>query len=220
MSVDLPTEYGGAGQSFFASILVIEAMSKVDPSVGLLVDLQNTLLNRLFLSYGDDEQKQRYLPRMAKDLVCSSFSFSTSNRRDETRGSFSSSSSGRQFLSLRTNVGQRRLRTEDHREETRRLLSSQWNENVDLQRGVQRRVPRHGQQQSSSGRATTKDFFIIRLSFQKHKGISTFIVDRETEGLRIGKREIKLGLKASSTCMVHFDDCKVSRVIYRCQKND
>ncbi|CAF4198225.1 unnamed protein product, partial [Rotaria magnacalcarata] len=42
----------------------------------------------------------------------------------------------------------------------------------------------------------------------KHKGISTFIVDRETEGLRIGKRENKLGLKASSTCMVHFDDCK------------
>lgn len=82
MSVDLPTEYGGAGQSFFASILVIEALSKIDPSVGLLVDLQNTLLNRLFLTYGTDEQKHDYLPRMAKDLVCSSFSVSRRSRID------------------------------------------------------------------------------------------------------------------------------------------
>ena len=50
---------------------------------------------------------------------------------------------------------------------------------------------------------------IILIFKQKHKGISTFIVDRDTEGLRIGKREKKMGLKASSTCMVHFDDCKV-----------
>lgn len=69
MSVDLPTEYGGSGQTFFASILVIEAFSSIDPSVGLLVDLQNTLMNRLFMAYGTEEQKQRYLPRMAKDLV-------------------------------------------------------------------------------------------------------------------------------------------------------
>jgi hypothetical protein len=55
-----------------------------------------------------------------------------------------------------------------------------------------------------------REILFDRLSlFQKHKGISTFIVDRDTEGLRIGKREKKLGLKASSTCMVHFDDCKV-----------
>jgi hypothetical protein len=70
MSVDLPTEYGGSGQSFFASILVIEALSRIDPSVGLLADLQNTLLNRLFLVYGTEQQKQRYLPRMATNLVC------------------------------------------------------------------------------------------------------------------------------------------------------
>ena len=69
MSVDVPTDYGGAGQSFFASILVIEAMSRIDPSVGLFVDLQNTLLNRFLLNYGTEEQKHHYLPRMAKDLV-------------------------------------------------------------------------------------------------------------------------------------------------------
>jgi alkylation response protein AidB-like acyl-CoA dehydrogenase len=75
MSVDVPPEYGGSGQSFFASILVIEEMSKIDPSVGLFLDLQNTLLNRLFLNYGTEEQKQYYLSRMAKDLVLFLFSF-------------------------------------------------------------------------------------------------------------------------------------------------
>lgn len=74
MSVDVPTEYGGSGQTFFSSILVIEEMSKIDPSVGLLLDLQNTLHNRLFLNYGTEEQKQYYLPRLAKDLVLFIFS--------------------------------------------------------------------------------------------------------------------------------------------------
>ena len=75
MSVDVPTEYGGSGQSFFASILVIEEMSKIDPSVGLLLDLQNTLHNRIFLNYGTEEQKREYLPRLAKDLVLFLFHF-------------------------------------------------------------------------------------------------------------------------------------------------
>jgi alkylation response protein AidB-like acyl-CoA dehydrogenase len=75
MSVDVPPEYGGSGQSFFASILVIEEMSKIDPSVGLLLDLQNTLHNRLFLNYGTEKQKQYYLPRLAKDLVLFFFFF-------------------------------------------------------------------------------------------------------------------------------------------------
>ena len=75
MSVDIPIEYGGSGQSFFASILVIEEMSKIDPTVGSILDLQNTLMNRHFLSYGTEEQKRRYLPRMAKDLVLLLFDF-------------------------------------------------------------------------------------------------------------------------------------------------
>lgn len=69
MSIDVPTEYGGSGQSFFAAVLVIETLSKFDPSVGLFVDLQNTLMNRLFLNFGTEEQKRHYLPRLAKNLV-------------------------------------------------------------------------------------------------------------------------------------------------------
>lgn len=69
MAIDVPSEYGGAGQHFFAAVLVIEEISKVDPSVGLFVDLQNTLMTRLVLNYGTEEQKHYYLPRMAKNLV-------------------------------------------------------------------------------------------------------------------------------------------------------
>jgi alkylation response protein AidB-like acyl-CoA dehydrogenase len=69
MSVDIPSAYGGSGQSFFASILVIEEMSKVDPSVGSVIDGQNALMNRLFLNYGTEEQKRHYLPQMTKHLV-------------------------------------------------------------------------------------------------------------------------------------------------------
>ena len=79
MSIDVPTEYGGSGQSFFTAVLIIEALSKVDPSVGLFVDLQNTLMNRLFLTYGTEKQKQDYLPRMAKNLVRFLFKISLIN---------------------------------------------------------------------------------------------------------------------------------------------
>jgi len=168
MSIDVPTEYGGSGQSFFAAVLVIETLSKFDPSVGLFVDLQNTLMNRLFLNFGTEEQKQHYLPRLAKYLV----------------GSFclSEPTSGSDAFALRTTA---------KKQGDYYVLNGtkMWISNAE-HAGV---------------------YLVMANSnpSAKHKGISTFIVDRETEGLRIGKREKKLGLKASSTCLVHFDDCKI-----------
>ena len=85
MAVDTPTEYGGSGQSFFAAVLVIEELSRIDPSVGLLADLQNTLMTRLFLNYGTEEQKQHYLPRLTKDLVRIRFFFFSSFNNEKTR---------------------------------------------------------------------------------------------------------------------------------------
>ena len=85
MSIDVPTEYGGSSQSFFSTILVIEEMSKIDPSVGLFLDLQNTLLNRLFLNYGTEEQKYYYLPQMAKYLVLLFFFFFLENNNEKQK---------------------------------------------------------------------------------------------------------------------------------------
>ncbi|CAF2242544.1 unnamed protein product [Rotaria magnacalcarata] len=168
MSVDVPLEYGGSGQTFFSSILVIEEMSRIDASVGLLLDLQNTLLNRLILSCGTEEQKHDYLPRMAKNLVASFC--------------LSEPTSGSDAFALKTTA---------KKQGDYYVLNGtkMWISNAEIS-GVYLVMANTNPQ-------------------AKHKGISTFIVDRETEGLRIGKRENKLGLKASSTCMVHFDDCKV-----------
>ncbi len=65
MAIEIPEEYGGAGATFFHSILAVEAVSRVDPSVGVLVDVQNTLVANALLRWGTDEVKSRYLTRLA-----------------------------------------------------------------------------------------------------------------------------------------------------------
>jgi short-chain 2-methylacyl-CoA dehydrogenase len=69
MGIEIPHEYGGTGASFFSSILVVEELSKVDPAVSLVCDIQNTLVNSLIMQLGTDEQKKKYLPRLAQDTV-------------------------------------------------------------------------------------------------------------------------------------------------------
>lgn len=69
MSIELGEEYGGTGASFFSVILAVEELAKVDPTVALVCELQNTLTNRLFTTYGTEEQKKTYLPKVSKDTV-------------------------------------------------------------------------------------------------------------------------------------------------------
>lgn len=69
MGVEIDPEYGGTGSSFFSSILVIEELAKVDPSVAVLCDIQNTLINTLFMKLGTTDQKDKYLSRLSTDLV-------------------------------------------------------------------------------------------------------------------------------------------------------
>ena len=64
MGIETPEEYGGAGANFFTAILAVEELSRVDGSVGVLVDVQNTLVNNALLRWTTDDQKKRYLPRM------------------------------------------------------------------------------------------------------------------------------------------------------------
>ena len=71
MGIEIPEEYGGVGGSFFSSILAVEEISAVDPAIGVLVDVQNTLTVNALLRWGTDAQKQQYLPRMASDTICS-----------------------------------------------------------------------------------------------------------------------------------------------------
>src|SRR5688500_3332703 len=69
MGVEIPDRFGGAGSTFFTSVLVVEELSRVDPSVGVLVDVQNTLVVNALNRWGSDEQKERFFPRLATDVV-------------------------------------------------------------------------------------------------------------------------------------------------------
>lgn len=69
MGIEIAPEYGGSGLNFMTTILTIEEISKVDPAVAVLVDIHNTLINSVITKLGTTEQKQRYLPRLAKDTV-------------------------------------------------------------------------------------------------------------------------------------------------------
>jgi alkylation response protein AidB-like acyl-CoA dehydrogenase len=69
MSVDIDSKYGGTGSTFFTAMLVIEELAKVDPSVSVFCDVQNTLVTQTFHRFASEEQRSKYLPRIAKDTV-------------------------------------------------------------------------------------------------------------------------------------------------------
>lgn len=69
MTVDVDTKYGGTGSNFFVAMLVIEELAKVDPSVSVFCDVQNTIVAQNFHHYATEEQKQKYFPRLSKDTV-------------------------------------------------------------------------------------------------------------------------------------------------------
>ncbi|XP_068112935.1 short/branched chain specific acyl-CoA dehydrogenase, mitochondrial [Hyperolius riggenbachi] len=168
MGVEVDPEYGGTGASFFSSILVIEELAKVDASVSVMCDIQNTLINALFMRLGTEEQKNTYLPRLCTDML----------------GSFclSEAGSGSDAFSLKTTARK-------HKDYYVINGSKMWISNSE-QAGV----------------------FLVMANADTsvgYKGITCFIVPRDTEGFHIGKKEDKVGLRASSTCSLSFDNVKV-----------
>ncbi|NXQ40578.1 ACDSB protein, partial [Catharus fuscescens] len=168
MSIELGEEYGGTGASFFSIILAVEELAKVDPAVALVCELQNTLTNKLFTTYGTEEQKRTYLPRVSKD----------------TLGSFclSEAGSGSDAFSLKTRA--------EKKGDYYIINGSKMWISLAEDAGV---------------------FFVMANTDPSlgYRGITCFIVDRDTEGLHVGKKEDKLGIRASSTCPVTFDNVKV-----------
>ena len=170
MGIEIPEEFGGSGTNFFMSILAIEALSRVDPSAGVLVDVQNTLVNNAFINYGNDEIQKKYLPQLASSKI----------------GAYalSESGSGSDAFALKTKA----VDKGDHWELTGQKL---WITN-----------------------SNEADIFIIfaNVNFDLgYKGITAFVVERGFEGFSIGKKEDKLGIRASSTCELILDGCKVPK---------
>ena len=170
MGIEVPEAYGGAGGRFFHSVLAVEELSRVDPSVGVLVDVQNTLVINALLRWGTDELKQRYLPRLAADTV----------------GAYalSEAGSGSDAFALTT------------------------------------RAAEDGDGFVLSGRklwitnANEAGIFIVFATLDPaagYRGITAFVVEKGAPGFTVGKKEDKLGIRASSTCELLFDDCRVPR---------
>jgi alkylation response protein AidB-like acyl-CoA dehydrogenase len=169
MGVEIPTEHGGAGMSFMQAILVVEALARVDASVAVLVDVQNTLVNNALLRWGSAAQKERYLPKLAGQWI----------------GSYalSEQGSGSDAFALKTRADV--LPGGGYTLNGRKL----WITN-----------------------AAESSLFIVLANAKPelgYKGITAFLVERGAAGFSIGKKEDKLGIRASSTCELIFDDCKV-----------
>jgi len=168
MGIEIPEEYGGSGCNFMTSILTVEEISKVDPAVAVLVDIQNTLINALIKKLGTQAQKEKYLTKLATESA-SSFALSEP-------------SSGSDAFALKTTA---------KKDGNHFILNGQkmWISNSDV-----------------------ADIFLIMANADPskgYKGITTFILDRDMEGLSIGKKESKLGICASGTCMLHLDNVRV-----------
>lgn len=168
LGVEIPEQYGGFDGSFMGAILAVEEISAVDPSIGVVVDVQNTLTINALLRWGTEEQKSKYLPRMNTDTICSY--------------ALSEASSGSDAFSLRT---QARRVGDDYVLNGRKL----WISN-----------------------AVEANLFIVFATVDPaagYKGITAFLIERDTPGFQVGKKEDKLGIRASSTCELLFDDCRV-----------
>jgi butyryl-CoA dehydrogenase/short/branched chain acyl-CoA dehydrogenase len=170
MGIEIPEEYGGQGGSFFQAILAVEELSAVDPSAGVIVDVQNTICNNALLKWATAEQKAKYLPRLASNMVASY--------------ALSEAGSGSDAFAMAT-------RAEDHGDHY--LLNGRklWITN-----------------------AAEAGFFLLFANADLaagYKGVTAFLVEREFPGFQVGKKEDKLGLRASSTCELILDDCRVPR---------
>ncbi len=170
MAIEIPEEFGGQGGTFFQAVLAVEELSAVDPSAGVIVDVQNTICNNALLRWATPEQKAKYLPRLATEMVASY--------------ALSEAGSGSDAFAMATRAEDRG----DHFLVNGRKL---WITN-----------------------AHEAGFFLLFANARPeagYKGVTAFLIEREFPGFQVGKKEDKLGLRASSTCELLLDNCRVPR---------
>jgi alkylation response protein AidB-like acyl-CoA dehydrogenase len=168
MGIDVPEQYGGAGGSFFMSVLAVEELARVDASASVLVDVHNTLMNVALGGWGSDALKAKYFPRLTAGEV----------------GAYALSEvgSGSDAFALQTRAEQRGDRW---------ILNGQkfW---------------------ITSGKEA--DLFVVFTTVDPakgYKGITGFMVERGFPGFTVGKKEDKLGIRASSTTELILENCEV-----------
>lgn len=170
MGIEVPEQFGGAGSTFFNAVLVVEELSHVDASCGVIVDVQNTLVNNAILRWGTADQKSKYLSMLARDTV----------------GAYalSEGGSGSDAFALATKAEDKG----DHWLLNGRKL---WITN-----------------------AAEAGIFIVFANANPdagYKGITAFLIERDFPGFSVGKKEDKTGIRASSTCELILEDCRVPK---------
>ena len=170
MAIEIPEEYGGQGGSFFQAVLAVEELSAVDPSAGVIVDVQNTLCINALRHWGTPEQKAKYFPALAANTVASY--------------ALSEAGSGSDAFAMATRAEDRG----DHFLLTGRKL---WITNA--------------------AEAGLYLLFANARPEAGYKGITAFLIERGFPGFQVGKKEDKLGIRASSTCELILDNCRVPR---------
>jgi len=168
MGIEIPEQFGGAEGKFFDAILAVEELSRADASAGVVVDVQNTLVNNALLRWGNPEQKKRYLPSMVADTV----------------GAYalSEAGSGSDAFALQTRA---ELKGSEYVLNGRKLWITNGKE---------------------------AGLFVLFANIDPaagYKGITAFIVEKGFAGFTVGKKEDKLGIRASSTCELILEDCRV-----------
>jgi alkylation response protein AidB-like acyl-CoA dehydrogenase len=170
MGIEIPEQYGGGAGKFFEAILAVEELSRVDASAGVVVDVQNTLVNNALLRWATEEQKKRYLPRMATE-VCGAYALSEAG-------------SGSDAFALQTKA---ELKGTDYVLNGRKL----WITN-----------------------SKEAGLFVLFATVDPgagYRGITAFLMEKDSPGLTVGKKEDKLGIRASSTCELILEDCRVPK---------
>ncbi|KAJ5491309.1 Short/branched chain specific acyl-CoA dehydrogenase [Penicillium diatomitis] len=170
MGIEIPEEFGGAGMNFTAAIVAIEELARIDPSVSVMADVHNTLVNTAIMKYGDAQSHRMWLPKLSTNTV----------------GSFCLSEpvSGSDAFALQT-------KAEKTADGYKINGSKMWITNA-MESGI----------------------YIVFANLNPsagYKGITAFIVEKGTPGFSIAKKEKKLGIRASSTCVLNFDDVEIPK---------
>ena len=169
MGVQVPEQYGGAAGTLFEAVLAVEEISAVDPAVGVLVDVQNTLVISALMRWASEAQKKAWLPKLAESLT----------------GAYALSEavSGSDAFALQCRAAKQ--------EDGDYVLngSKLWITN-----------------------AVEAGLFLVFATLDAaagYKGITCFLVEKGTPGFTLGRKEDKLGIRASSTCELLFNNCRV-----------
>jgi alkylation response protein AidB-like acyl-CoA dehydrogenase len=170
MGIEIPEEHGGGGGTFFHAVLAVEALSRVDPAVGVLVDVQNTLVVNALMRWASDEQKRTWLPRLAAGTIGAYALSEPGAGSDAFALATRAAADGDTFV-----LDGRKLWITNGAEAGLFIVFA----NADPAAG--------------------------------YRGITAFLVERDTPGFTVGRKEDKLGIRASSTCELIFEGCRVPR---------